>query len=63
MESVDEKNVFTWVENGNIVILKPQGIKEYLGKGQLPVTKAIGNDQVFCVWENDKKIYKAVLGL
>src|SRR5260370_42654149 len=54
MESVNGKNVYAWVEHGEVVVLKPQGIKENLGKGQLPVIKAINNEHVICVWENDK---------
>jgi hypothetical protein len=63
LESVNGKNIYAWVEKGQIVVLKPRGVKENLGKGQLPVIRAINNDQILCVWENDKRIYKAVLDL
>jgi hypothetical protein len=39
METVNGKNVYAWVENGNVIVLKPQGMKKVLGKGQLPVLK------------------------
>lgn len=63
MESVNGKNVYAWVKDGNIVVVKPQGMKKNLGKGQLPILKAVSNEHVLCVWENDKQIHKAVLEL
>lgn len=63
MESVNGKNIYAWVENGNIVVMKPQGMKKDLGKGQLPILKAVNNEHVLCVWEYDKQIHKAVLEL
>lgn len=63
MESLNGRNVYAWVEDGNVVVMKPQGVKEKLGKGQLPVLKAISNEHILCVWENEKQIHKAVLEL
>lgn len=63
METVNGKNVYAWVENGNVVVLKPQGMKIVLGKGQLPVLRAVNNEHVLCVWEAEKKIHEAVLEL
>jgi len=63
METVNGKNVYSWVENGDVVVLKPQGIKKVLGKGSLPVLKQVNNEHVLCVWEKDKEIHKAVLEL
>lgn len=63
MESINGKNVYAWVEDRNVIVLKPQGKKEILGKGQLPVIKALNNEHVLCVWENDKQVHKAVLEL
>jgi hypothetical protein len=63
METVNGKNIYAWVENGEVVVLKPQGIKKVLGKGSLPVLKAVNDEQVLCVWENDKQIHKSVLEL
>ncbi len=34
-----------------------------LGKGSLPILKAINNDKVICVWENENEIHTAVLSL
>jgi len=63
IESVNGKNVYAWVEDGEVIVLKPRGMKQNLGKGQLPVIKAINNEHILCVWENKKKIHKAVLEL
>jgi len=63
IESVNGKNIYAWVKDGNIVVMKPKGTQVNLGKGQLPLLKALGNDQIICVWENDKQIHKAVLDL
>ena len=57
IESVNGKNVFAWVDNGEIIVMKPQGIKHNLGKGQLPVLKAVDKELVVCVWENNKQIH------
>jgi len=63
METVNGKNVYAWVEDGNVIVLKPQGMKKNLGKEQLPVIKAVNNEHILCIWENDKKIHKAMLEL
>jgi hypothetical protein len=63
METVNGKNVYAWIEDGSIIVMQPAGIKKNLGKGQLPVLKAVNNHQVLCVWENDKKIERAVVEL
>ena len=63
IESVNGKNVYAWVEDGEVIILKPRGMKKNLGKGHLPVIKAINNELVLCIWENDKKIHKAIVEL
>ena len=63
IEIVNGKNVYAWVEGGEIIVLKPRGMKKTLGKGQLPIIKAINNEHILCIWENDKQIYKAILEL
>jgi hypothetical protein len=63
MKSVNGKNVYAWVENDNVVIMNPQGTKKDLGAGQLPVITAISDDQILCVWENNKQINKAIVKL
>jgi hypothetical protein len=43
--------------------MNPQGTKKDLGAGQLPVITAISDDQILCVWENNKQINKAIVKL
>jgi hypothetical protein len=63
MESINGKNIFAWVEKGKIVVLDPNGLRKIVGSGELPFLKAINNDHVLCVWENEKKIHKEILSL
>jgi hypothetical protein len=63
LTSVNGKNLYAWVEDGEVVLLKPDGKKEILGEGQQPIVEAIDNEHVICAWEKDKKIYKAVVKL
>ena len=63
MERIDNKNIYAWTENGNVVVIKPGGIKVNLGKGSLPLVKAISNNKVICVWENEKQIHGSVIEL
>jgi len=63
MESVNLKNVYAWVEGGDVIVRKPQGMKINLGKGQLAVIKAVNNEHILCIWENEKHIHKAVVEL
>lgn len=63
METVENKNIHAWTENGDVVLIKPQGQKKVLGKGSQPIVKALNNEQVICVWENDKQIHASLLEL
>lgn len=63
METVNNKNVYAWTENGDVVLIKSQGKKKVLGKGSQPIVKALNNEHVICVWENDKQIHASVLEL
>jgi hypothetical protein len=63
METVNGKNVYAWVADGQVVLLKPQGMKKILGKGQSPILKKINNEHVICVWEFEKQIHKAIVEL
>jgi hypothetical protein len=63
METVNGKNVYAWVENGDVVVLKPGGKKQVVGKGLMPVLKAVNNEQVLCVWEDEKQVHKTILEL
>jgi len=63
MESVNGKNIYTWTNNGDVVVMKPHGQKKVLGKGSQPLLKALSNEHVICVWENEKQIHAQVLEL
>ena len=63
LETLNDKNVYAWVEGKDIVIGDLEGKKQLLGKGQLPVIKAIGHDKIICVWEMERKIHKSILHL
>lgn len=55
--------VYAWVENGGVVLLTPKNRKLQLGKGSLPVMKAVGKDQVIVLWEKDRQIQEAIVTL
>ncbi len=63
METVNNKNVYAWTENGEVVLINPQGQKKVLGKGSQPIVKTLNNDHVICVWEKEKDIHASVLEL
>jgi hypothetical protein len=63
IETINDKNIYAWTENGNVIVLKPSGMKINLGKGSLPLMKAINNEKVICVWENEKEIHVSVFEL
>jgi len=63
LETVDGKKVYAWIEKGAVTCLLPQSGKKILGKGTTPVLKAIGNEQVLCVWENENQIHSSILSL
>ncbi|MEP7231591.1 MAG: sialidase family protein [Ginsengibacter sp.] len=63
IETINNKNMYAWTEKENIFVFKPDGEKINLGKGSLPILKAINKEKVICVWENEDKIHTAVLNL
>jgi hypothetical protein len=64
VETVNGKNIYGWTDgDGNIVCLLPDGSKKIVGKGSLPVLKAISDDKVICVWEKDKNIERTIFTL
>jgi hypothetical protein len=63
LEMVNGKRIYAWIEKDSIVIQNQQGKKKIVGRGSIPVLKALDSSHVFCVWENDKHIYASVVAL
>ena len=63
IETTNNKNVYAWTENGEVVVLNSKGEKKVLGKGSQPALKAIDNETGICVWENEKQIHASVFEL
>ena len=63
IEIVHGKKIYAWTENGNVMVIKPGGVKINIAKGSLPLLKALNNEQFICVWENEKQIHAKVLAL
>lgn len=63
VETANGKNIYAWTEKGEVVILKPQGVKKKLGEGSLPIIKSLDNEHIICVWENEKQIHSVVVEL
>ena len=63
IETINDKNIYTWIEKNNIVVLKSDGKKIMLGKGSSPILKAIDDKKAICIWENDKQIHRSSIEL
>lgn len=63
VETFNGKAVYAYVENGEIVLLTSAGKKQHIGKGTLPVLKAVAGNKVICLWETSNEIQKAVVEL
>ena len=63
IETVNDKNVYAWAENGRVIVVKPDGEKKSLGEGNQPVLKAIDASHLLCIWENNKQIHASVIRL
>jgi hypothetical protein len=64
IEIVNGKNIYAWTDaNGDIVCLLPDGTRKIAGRGSLPRLKAVSDDKVICVWEENKNIKSSLLKL
>jgi hypothetical protein len=63
IETVNDKKVYAWAQNGEVVVTEPGGVKKNLGKGSLPLLRALNNEQVLCLWENDRQIHASIVEL
>lgn len=61
IEAVHEKNAMAWADStGNITCLIPGGKTVVLGKGSLPLLKAV-NNKLLCVWQDAGEIKSQVI--
>jgi hypothetical protein len=63
IETVNNENIYAWSNKDEIVCMKANGPKKMLGKGSLPVLKALDNVHVICVWQNENQIHASVVEL
>jgi hypothetical protein len=63
MISLQNQNIYAWVYQGNITILRPSGELIKPGKGANPVLKKLDSKTAICIWENDNQVEAAVLAL
>ena len=60
IETENGKNIYTWVDNGNVVVMGSDFVKHRVGKGQLPLVRAV-DSSIICIWENNGEIHKVIL--
>lgn len=61
--TINNQNIYAWTEKEEVMVIKPNGEKKVLGKGNQPIIKALDKDHVICVWENEKQIHASVIEL
>lgn len=63
IETVNGTNIYAWAQNGDVIVTTQTGARKNLGKGSLPLLRAVDNNHVMCVWENDKHIHAKLVDL
>ncbi|MEP6949911.1 MAG: exo-alpha-sialidase [Ginsengibacter sp.] len=63
IETIGNKNIYAWSENGNIICLLPDGSTRTIGVGSLPLLKSVSGNEVIFIWANDTRIESYVLHL
>jgi hypothetical protein len=62
IETLSGKNIYAWTDsNRNLVCLLPGRTKKVIGKGNLPLLKSLSDNEVICVWSDDKNIRATTL--
>jgi hypothetical protein len=61
VENIGNKNVYAWIEEGNIVCLLPTEEKVNAGEGSFPVLQQINNNSFMCIWQNENNVYKKII--
>lgn len=60
--SANGKDLYAWIENGSVKVLRPDNQKITLGPGISPAIAATGDGHALCVWEDERQIHSAVIG-
>ncbi|MEO7960659.1 MAG: hypothetical protein ABIR19_03875, partial [Ginsengibacter sp.] len=55
--TINNQNVFAWTQNGNVILNTPGDKNLIIGKGSMPVLKAINNAAMVCIYENEDQIH------
>ena len=63
VETINGKNAYAWGSNGDVFVLNTSGIKKNVGKGALPLLKAVDPQHVICIWEDANEIYSTIVDL
>ena len=61
MDSNNGKNVYSWIENGEVVCLTSENKREVIGRGGSPAVKVIDENSFIMAWEQDKNIKVKIL--
>ncbi|MDQ2752858.1 MAG: glycoside hydrolase [Bacteroidota bacterium] len=60
IETVNGNNVYAWTDKEDVVIMNQEGTKEIVGKGRQPIIKALDDQHIICIWENEKQIHASI---
>ena len=63
LTTVNNQNVYAWVDKGEVVCITPERKKRNLGKGHSVAIQQISDKRVLCVWEKEGNIYSAAIDL
>ena len=63
IETINDKNIYAWTEKNEVVMLKSDGKKIIIGKGNSPILKALDDKKVICIWEENKQVRGSVIEL
>ncbi|RZL19612.1 MAG: exo-alpha-sialidase [Pedobacter sp.] len=63
MDSNNEKNVYSWIENGEVIFSTSDNERRVIGRGGSPAIKVIDENSFVVAWEQDKTIKAKVVNL
>ncbi|HTE26168.1 hypothetical protein [Flavitalea sp.] len=61
--TVNGQTVYCWTHNGEVVLLKPKGELQVIGKGNSPRIETVDNNNLLCIYESDKQIYTQIISI